>query len=189
MILRVMLDIHVVVSSSRSMLESDVIVCGDSSGGWIVGQAEMMEDKNFSRKAIDVLESYDISIGLKNVTVRRFRNPAGYVFDTVVFREINQHIPGHQEQTRHTENSWFEGFAWSALSCGREHLGWRFTSSTNTPFYLVVLSQIQYVDTNKWMYEWNPTTRSFVSGGRTRSSSTRSATSIPRPHGSKWREL
>ena len=52
----------------------------------------------------------------------------------------------------HSEHTWFEGFAWTPLACGDNHLGWKFvrTLARHDTFYLIVLSQIRYVDTKKW---------------------------------------
>ena len=164
----------------------DVVVCGDEEvevgkGAWITTNSTLL----ISDKA---LERYVVTLpGSRNVTVQRFRNPAGYVFDTIVMRRMND-IPGNSlNAPLHSEHTWFMGYAWTPLACDESHLGWKFvrTSARHDAFYLIVLSQIRYVDTKKWTYVWNPTTRSFVSQtrGQHHSRMTR------QDYGSKWREL
>ena len=172
-----------------SRVRGDVVVCGDEE--MEVGKGEWMtrNDANATLISDKALERYVVTLpGSRNVTVRRFRNPAGYVFDTIVMRRMND-IPGNSMNAPlHSEHTWFEGFAWTPLACGDNHLGWKFvrTMARYDTFYLIVLSQIRYVDTKKWAYVWNPTTRSFVSQTKGNHYSRRMTR---QDHGSKWREL
>ena len=183
----------------------DVVVCGEDV---VVGRSDWVIDDDTKKATNGILEQYVLSLpDSRNVTVRRFKNPAGYAFDTIVMREMND-VPGNSMNAPlHEEHSWFEGYAWTPLSCDRvHHLGWKFVSknlilslggnTSQDTFYLIVLSQIRYVDASKkWTYVWNPTTRSFVSqtrGGGEEGGvyhSSRSSLARQDRRGSKWREL
>jgi hypothetical protein len=65
-----------------------------------------------------------------------FANPHGLVFETVCYkRAMGCVVTGPPSD----EFTWFSGYLWQIALCGGclNHLGWRFTSSTNTFFCLI----------------------------------------------------
>jgi hypothetical protein len=72
---------------------------------------------------------------------RTFRNPAGYSFHVLCFREA----PGCRVQGRPTtEASWFAGTAWSfafCQGCG-QHLGWHYGRGEQPAFFGLVAPRL-----------------------------------------------
>lgn len=72
---------------------------------------------------------------------RTFRNPAGYSFHVLCFREA----PGCEVQGQPTaEASWFADTAWSfafCQACG-QHLGWHYTRRTKPAFYGLIAPRL-----------------------------------------------
>ena len=70
----------------------------------------------------------------------RFRNPAGWSFQVVCFKEA----PGCAERGEPTTDaSWFPGYAWHYAHCGScgVHLGWVFTGSADA-FYGLIATRL-----------------------------------------------
>lgn len=65
-----------------------------------------------------------------------FRNPAGYSFHVLCYREA----PGCLcVGTATTQDTWFPGYAWSFALCEEchEHLGWRYARASEAFFGLI----------------------------------------------------
>lgn len=59
-------------------------------------------------------------------------NPHGHVHQTLTVREVYTPLRSVAVDRRsETKDSWFPGYAWAILTCGRcnRHLGWRFTKA------------------------------------------------------------
>ncbi|MGE0491522.1 MAG: cereblon family protein [Vulcanimicrobiota bacterium] len=70
-----------------------------------------------------------------------FRNPAGYSFHVLCFREA----PGVRAMgAPTTEACWFAGYAWSLALCGecQQHLGWRYSSAEQSPFHGLIATRL-----------------------------------------------
>ena len=68
------------------------------------------------------------------------------MIDVLTLREVHNELVGGESET---ENTWFKGYAWTAMSCGcGEHLGWRFTASSPSlqpdSFYGILRSAIEW---------------------------------------------
>jgi len=160
------------------------------------------------------IDTFDLTLPVKdsvNVTVQRFRNNHGIVFDAVVFRDTENLV--FMSTRGETFFSWFPGFSWKPVACRDEgrHVGWYFerdassprSSSNlasegglveNQPFYLIILDRFKIVDEDGWEYAWSASARSFVSttltqGRREGSSESPPPMRVSRAGAPKRREL
>jgi hypothetical protein len=64
---------------------------------------------------------------------RTFINPFGISFAIITFLYC-ENVLDASEQSH--EATWFPGYAWTILACGRcrEHLGWRYSGSGMEPY-------------------------------------------------------